>query len=159
MSFLELYLKSSEKYIVERVSRGKEQPYKKEALEFIQLIKNDRLHHDPTLTQKKLCKILDLVPIQLYHMCIRNFGITYTRVINRCRVEEAKTLLSRPPHEEIEFDELIYLAGFGSQASFYLNFRRFEKMTPTEFQMFHMNFKEKTGMNLVEYQGKADNIV
>lgn len=158
MHFLDLFLKLSKRNILGRNRRGREKSYKREALAFLKLVKKEKLHLDRKLTKQKLCGLTGLSSIQLHHMFKRNFDATYSEFMNRCRVEEAKELLANTSSGEIDMDEIASRAGFGSLSAFNLQFKKMVKLAPTEFRMFHRHFKEKTGMDLIEYRYRSSGL-
>lgn len=61
----------------------------------------------------------------------RFFGCNLKTLLNRYRVEYAKTLLK---DEDCNMDELPSQCGFVSRSTFYAAFMKFQHMTPTDYR-------------------------
>ena len=58
--------------------------------------------------------------------------------INFHRIGDAKKLLSDPENKEMTILEVLYAVGFNSKSVFNTAFKKFVKMSPTEFRRKQM---------------------
>lgn len=74
---------------------------------------------------------LGISPAELSTKIKTETGLTFNQYLNSKRVEYARELLNRNPHETME--DLVRKSGFGSTASFYRNFKKFSGMSPGDY--------------------------
>ena len=75
---------------------------------------------------------LDIQPYQLSHFINNYMGMSFTNFINGIRIEEAKKYFNEKPKATVL--DIAYEAGFNSKASFNRAFKKFTKMTPSQFR-------------------------
>jgi len=61
----------------------------------------------------------------------------FSEFLNRFRVEEFKLLVHQNEHARYDLVSLAQLAGFNSKATFNRVFRKFERMTPSDYVKQH----------------------
>lgn len=66
-------------------------------------------------------------------MIINFHDLNIYEFLNKYRVEEVKVLMKDPAKNNLKLMTYGYAAGFNSKASFYLVFKQFTKMSPTEY--------------------------
>ncbi|MEX0770554.1 MAG: AraC family transcriptional regulator [Balneolaceae bacterium] len=119
--------------------------FRKEAEQFKIILREKEPYLDPGFTRDDLCKELNLSPMQFHSMVNRNFGMNYSKLMNKFRVEEAKKLLEKPDSREMKKASVAKMAGFGSLSQFNVHFKKMTGMTPTEYSIFYRRFKNLTG--------------
>lgn len=95
------------------------------------LIETEKIYLDEDLTLRKLAKRLQIREDQASYLINHNFKITFFSLINYHRIEEAKILLKK---KETNILNIAYSVGFQSKSAFNSIFKKFTKMTPSEFQ-------------------------
>lgn len=125
--------------------------YREEAKRLVRILREEKLFLRKNLTKEFLCKRLGLSSMQLHVMFKRNFGESYSRYMNRWRVEEAKLLLADPANGDKSKQEIAQESGFNSISQFNIHFKRITGMTPTEYELFNKHFKRISGHNLNDY--------
>lgn len=119
--------------------------FRKEAKQLKKIFREKEPHLDPAFTRDDLCRELNLSPMQFHSMVTRNFGMNYSKLMNKFRVEEAKKLLEKPGNRNLKKARIAKMAGFGSLSQFNVHFKKMTGMTPTEYAIFYRKFKNLTG--------------
>ena len=91
----------------------------------------DKVYQEATYSRKDLAQELGVAEHQLSKVINTGFEMSFSDLINRHRVDEAKYLLrtTEEPVSSIAFD-----VGFNSLASFNRVFRKVADQTPTEYR-------------------------
>ncbi len=77
-----------------------------------------------------------------------DYGINFNHFVNRYRVEEAKRLMLDDPGDNLNYESIAELSGFGSINSFIRAFKEFEQVTPGKYrEMLHTNIKDRHESN------------
>lgn len=121
--------------------------FRKEAIQLKKIIREKEPHLDPSLNKDDLCKELGLSPMQFHSMVTRNFEMSYSQLMNKLRVEEAKKLLEQPNSRNKKKIKISKMSGFGSLSQFNVQFKKLTGMTPTEYAIFYRKFKNLTGQS------------
>lgn len=129
--------------------------YRKEAKRLREIVRERKPHMDSSFNKDDLCKNLGMSPMQLHTMFERNFGMSYSRFMNKLRVEEAKKLLAKPHSREIKKDRISEMSGFGSLSQFNVQFKKITGMTPTEYEIFYRKFKKLTGKSPDQFKNNV----
>ncbi|MFS4418737.1 helix-turn-helix domain-containing protein [Maribacter sp. 2307ULW6-5] len=108
------------------------------------LIKEDKIHLDTELNEKKLA---DKMGIQSYILSIvlnDYLGKSFSSFINEKRIEEAKRLLESPSHDDLTIFAVAVDSGFRSESVFYVNFKKHTGLTPKQYKKKHTGPGERT---------------
>ncbi len=97
-----------------------------------EIMKNEKLFSEKTLSLGTLAERVQITPHQLSELLNQALGVTYTQYVNGWRLEEARTLLLNKP--SLSVLEIAFQAGFGSKSAFNAFFVRATGMTPSEFR-------------------------
>jgi AraC-like DNA-binding protein len=89
---------------------------------------------DESLTLTKLAEQLNVTRNQLSFVINNKFGSNFYTFVNKYRLEEVKRLLADPKNKNFTVLSLAFQAGFASKSSFNEIFKKFNGMTPTEYQ-------------------------
>ena len=100
--------------------------------EFERLVEAEQLYAEENVTLRAIAKRLGVPARRLSESINRTYGESYSRRMNRLRVEEAKRLLRDNPHKTIV--EAMFGAGFRTKSSFNQEFRAIEGMSPSEYR-------------------------
>ncbi|MCG8435795.1 MAG: helix-turn-helix domain-containing protein, partial [Gammaproteobacteria bacterium] len=90
------------------------------------------LYKEESATLRTAAKKLGIPARRLSESVNRVYGESYSRRMNRLRVEEAKRLLRDHPGKAML--EVMYEAGFRTKSSFNKEFRALEGVSPSEYQ-------------------------
>ena len=86
------------------------------------------------LTIDDLATELALTPKIVSQIINEGYSCNFFDFVNKFRVEEAKSLLSSRTNDKMTIQEVMYDAGFNSKSSFNTAFKKFTKLTPTQFK-------------------------
>ncbi|WP_396178205.1 helix-turn-helix domain-containing protein [Flavobacterium sp.] len=98
------------------------------------VIENKKLYLNPELNIETLSTELNLKATTISQLVNQNTDYNFNDYINSYRVAETKKMLSNPEYSNYTIVAIGLEAGFNSKASFYRAFRKFEGMTPSEYQ-------------------------
>lgn len=96
------------------------------------IMRNERPYIESTLRLDDLAKMLNLSRNHTSQIINQHFNLSFFDFINKYRIEEAKTLLSKP-QEKITVAQIAYDVGFNNRASFYKAFKKFENQNPSQY--------------------------
>ncbi len=89
---------------------------------------------DNTLRMDDVAELLNLSRNHTSQVINQYFNLSFFDFVNKYRVEEAKQLLVNNEEDSLNITQIAYDAGFNNRASFYKAFKKFEGMTPTQYQ-------------------------
>ena len=98
-----------------------------------QLVEDDRLYLDPSLSIAALARALRLTPQHVSRLVNSGLGVGFTDYVNRLRVDEVRRRLSEPGGASLKIGQLGFDCGFNSASVFYAAFRKFVGKTPSEY--------------------------
>ena len=104
--------------------------YADQADQWLDRIRRDGWHRDPTLTLASLAQKLDTSPRTLSRVFNEGVNVTFNDAINRLRAIEASERLRL--HRDHDVLRIAFDVGFASKASFNRAFQRHIGMTPSE---------------------------
>jgi AraC-like DNA-binding protein len=95
------------------------------------LVEVEKIYLDESMSLGKLAKRLQIREDQTSYIINRKFKMTFYSLINSHRIEEAKKLLKK---NEVNILNVAFSVGFQSKSAFNSIFKKYTKMTPSEFQ-------------------------
>nr|WP_288935143.1 helix-turn-helix transcriptional regulator [uncultured Allomuricauda sp.] len=98
------------------------------------LIKTKELFREAQLKRSRVAVELGVSENALTGLIKDNFGISFNKLINKYRVDEAKKILLNTNFDHYTIEAVGFEVGFGTRASFYNAFKEYEQMTPNEFR-------------------------
>lgn len=99
---------------------------------FEALIAKEKLHLEADITVRTVARKLGVSPRLLSEAVNRSYGESYSRRMNRLRVEDAKRLLRE--NEGMSITEVMFESGFRTKSSFNREFRALAGETPSAFR-------------------------
>ena len=96
------------------------------------LMEEQKLYRDETLTLGKLAEHVGLSNHQLSALLNQHFGFSFSSLLRRYRIAEAKKVLLHEPHASVL--SVGMAVGFASQSTFYVAFKEEVGMVPGEFR-------------------------
>lgn len=99
----------------------------------IEYMSKEQPYLDPEISLGSLADDMGIGVHKLSLSINTKSGNNFFNFINGFRVEEAKRLLAEANEKSYNVEDVAYLSGFNSRASFYNAFKRHQKQTPTEY--------------------------
>lgn len=65
------------------------------------------------------------------------FGMNYTSLVNKYRIEDAKNILESKQYRDLRMEEVSDMVGFSNRQSFYASFYKFTGITPRRYKLDH----------------------
>jgi AraC-like DNA-binding protein len=106
------------------------------ALRLQELMEDERLYTDETITLQKLSERLGLTPHQLSEILNKKMNQNFKSFLNSYRIEAAKGMLS---NSDAAIIAIAYECGFNSKTSFNALFAKMTGMTPSDFRNSRKN--------------------
>lgn len=101
------------------------------------VIEREQLYLKPDLKASELAMALNITQIQLQSIINNYFGTSFSGLINRYRINHAKSLMKEQPNTPIYI--IAEMSGYATEMSFYNNFKQITGTTPT-------NWKKQKGL-------------
>jgi len=89
---------------------------------------------DSELNIDDLAKELNLLSKVLSQVINEGYNCNFFDFVNKFRIETAKFIMSNVADEKMTIQEIMYDSGFNSKSSFNTAFKKFTKLTPTQFK-------------------------
>ncbi|MEW7289670.1 helix-turn-helix domain-containing protein [Aquimarina sp. 2304DJ70-9] len=101
---------------------------------FITLLKTEKIHLNPALNLDIVADKLNISANYLSQIINKNTGKTFCEIIGKLRVDEIKQMLDNNQYEKYTLLSIGLEAGFNSKSVFYRTFKKFTRMTPSEYK-------------------------
>ena len=98
------------------------------------IMKAKKLYCRNDLTLRGVAKELSISHHHLSQVINQKLKQNFYEFVNRQRIEEAKRMVTSPTHAMAGLSEIAYEVGFNSVTSFNSAFKKFTKMTPSQFR-------------------------
>ncbi|GAA4277075.1 hypothetical protein GCM10022259_17990 [Aquimarina mytili] len=98
-------------------------------------METEKPYLDNELRLDYLAKKLNLSRHHMSQVINEHFDLSFFDFINKYRIDEAKEKLSNTTG--LSMSEILYTCGFNNRVSFYKAFKKFTKITPTEYKQLH----------------------
>ena len=102
--------------------------------QLVNLLENEKIFQDETLSLQSLAKKLLIPPYQLSQIINEKFHKNFYDLVNSYRIEEAKKQLLECGENEPTILEIAFDVGFNSKSAFNRAFKKYTKMNPTTFK-------------------------
>lgn len=93
-----------------------------------------KLYLDANLSIRSLSEQLNIPPYILSKLLNEHLGKSFNEFVNEKRIAEAQRLLESPEKKESTIYAIAIESGFKSESGFYGNFKKFTKMTPSQYK-------------------------
>jgi AraC-like DNA-binding protein len=97
-------------------------------------IENKNRFLDPNFSLEILASELKMSNTKVSNSINQNSQYNFSDYVNKLRVEKAKKYLVKPQYIDYNIESIGYECGFNSKSTFYLAFKKFTNITPTEFR-------------------------
>ncbi|WP_423998347.1 helix-turn-helix domain-containing protein [Maribacter sp. IgM3_T14_3] len=99
--------------------------------QLLDLLKNDKIYLDNTLTLSKLAQVINVDKYSVSQVINQDLNKNFYELINDYRIVEAVNIIESNPKKQVL--DLIYECGFNNKVSFYKAFKKRMHMTPKEY--------------------------
>ena len=120
-----------EKYAGSSLSQSELQVYKNSLSNYM---KEKQRYLDSELSITDLSNELDIPSKTVSQVINEGYSCNFFDFINGYRVEAAKSLFKDQSNNKLTIQEVMYDSGFNSKSSFNTAFKKFTKLTPTQFK-------------------------
>ncbi len=100
----------------------------------INYLEREKPYTDPDLKLQNLADYLGIPSYQLSQIINTELQQNFYDLINSLRISEAKHKLIDPTHQDITILAIAYDVGFNSKSTFNTAFKKYTKMTPSQFK-------------------------
>lgn len=101
------------------------------------LLEVKKIYKDEKISLQSLSEKLSIPPYQFSQIINTRLNKNFFDLINSFRIQEAKEQLTDPAKSQLTILEIAYDVGFNSKVSFNKAFKKFTKMTPSQFRKEH----------------------
>lgn len=101
--------------------------------QLLQALDEEKVYLNDGLSIDELAASLGWSKKQLSELINHRFGCTFTELINRYRVEEAKTIMEAKAATDLQLKEVAFDSGFNNKVSFYRTFKRHTGQAPSDY--------------------------
>ncbi len=98
------------------------------------LMNNEKIYLDHQLTEKMLAEKLNLQPYYLSRLINQHVNCSFNEYINKARIEETRRLLESEQSRKLTLYAIALDSGFSSESVFYINFKKYTGMTPSQYR-------------------------
>ena len=98
------------------------------------LLHEDKIYLNSELNEHQFAEAISLQPYLFSKLINQHLGKSYSELINECRINEAKQLLSTEEGRQMTIYAVALESGFRSESVFYTNFKKMTGMTPSQFK-------------------------
>ncbi|WP_339838198.1 helix-turn-helix domain-containing protein [uncultured Maribacter sp.] len=99
--------------------------------QLLDLLNNDKIYLDNTLTLAKLAKLINVDRYSVSQVINQELNKNFYELINDYRIEEAVRIIETNSNKQVI--DLIYECGFNNKVSFYKAFKKRMHMTPKDY--------------------------
>lgn len=107
------------------------------------LMIEERLFLDPEISLSSLADKLKICTHKLSLSINARSGKNFYHYVNGFRIEEAKRLLAKSDMKTISIEDIAFMSGFNTRATFYSAFKKQVNQTPTEY-LTHLSKNKET---------------
>ncbi|NIB42975.1 helix-turn-helix transcriptional regulator [Pseudomaricurvus alkylphenolicus] len=100
----------------------------------ISKMESERYYLDCDLTLPDLAQAVDLTPHQVSQVINERLNQSFFTFVSEYRIELAKQMMANPKTRQMPIVDLAMEVGFKSKSSFYNAFKKFARMTPTQYK-------------------------
>ena len=104
----------------------------------LNIIVMQKKFRDKDYSAKKLAEELGTNTRYISAVVNVRFHMNYTSFVNKCRIEDAMTILVDKRYQNLRMEEVSDMVGFSNRQSFYASFFRMVGITPREYRMQHL---------------------
>lgn len=99
------------------------------------ILLKQKKYRDSGYSARQLSEDLKANPRYISAAINVRFGMNYSTLVNKYRIDEAKHILSNSKHDKLRIEQVGQEVGFRNRQSFYAAFFRFTGITPREYKL------------------------
>jgi len=103
----------------------------------IKIIVMEKKYRDKDYSAKCLAEDLGTNTRYISAVVNSRFHMNYTSLVNKYRIDEARSLLVDKRYKNLAIDQISKMVGFSNRQSFYASFYRVLGVTPREYRLNH----------------------
>jgi AraC-like DNA-binding protein len=126
-----LDVKSQKKYQQSRLSQSEILKYSEEIVNYFDKMKP---YLNPDLNLNEVSEYLNMPARNVSQIINEGCNQNFYDIVNKFRIEEAKSLLKSYSPEEKTVSEIMYNVGYETKSAFYKAFKKFTNSTPMEYR-------------------------
>ncbi len=124
-------------HLLPKASRESKMPKEEDLNTFIQILETYLRNEKPYLGSKWSIQEMSVathIPLHQLSMVINHhYKVRYTELMNRYRVNHAKELMAAGAWKELSLEGLAKQSGFANRTNFFLVFKKFTGLSPSEY--------------------------
>ena len=97
-------------------------------------MENEKVYRDPELSLQSLAEKTSVSPHVLSQVLNEKLNKNFPDFINWYRIEEARKILASPRGSQKKIANVAYDVGFNTIITFYNAFKKYTKMTPSQYK-------------------------
>lgn len=98
-----------------------------------ELFEKEKIYKQPDISLSKLARKLKTNTSYLSLIINNRFEEPFKTLINKCRINEARRLLSSPEYSKYSIEGIAEEVGYQSRSTFYQSFKQITGLTPTQY--------------------------
>ncbi|WP_103070673.1 helix-turn-helix domain-containing protein [Aquimarina sediminis] len=99
----------------------------------LDLMNKEKIYRKNDINLQKLSEFLGTTRHNTSQVINEHFDLNFFELINRYRIEEAKELLKMDKHKKVNIIDVAYEVGFNNKVTFNKSFKKYNKITPSEY--------------------------
>ncbi len=130
----QILLKQYKEERTSTIAKQEQRPFIEEAKLLRHFFETEKIFLDPNLKVEQLQEGLNLTYRDLQQLINTEYGLNFSELVNKYRVETAKTMLADPILANVTIDEISSQSGFGTRQRFYKAFQKTTGVSPGDFR-------------------------
>ena len=99
----------------------------------IRQFEEGKAYRDEDLNLQQFAQTVSLPAAQVSRIINQRFNCSFTKLVARYRINEAKSILQNANGSKIKLIDVAYQVGFGNKVSFYRAFKELEQTSPSDY--------------------------
>ncbi|WP_271782102.1 AraC family transcriptional regulator [Aquimarina algiphila] len=97
------------------------------------LLNQEKVYMKNDINLQKLAELLNTTRHNTSQVINEHFNLNFFELINRYRIEEAKKLLKSEKDKKVNIIDVAYEVGFNNKVTFNKSFKKYNRITPSEY--------------------------
>ncbi len=97
------------------------------------LFNEEKVYRKNDISLQELSELLGATRHNTSQIINEHFGLNFFELINKYRIDEAKELLKTEKNKKINIIDVAYEVGFNNKVTFNKSFKKYNKITPSEY--------------------------
>ncbi len=130
-------LNQSEELIKEKILILNEEEKQQQEAQLSQIafyLSSNQSYKKPELSLQKFAEEVRMSPLELSQTINQGLNMSFVDMVNKYRVDEAKSLLVEAKNQHLKIEAIGKMAGFSSRSSFFSVFKKHTGLTPSQYK-------------------------